>query len=137
MTWGPRPLPNVTPETAAYWEGAADGHLLIRECQDCGLVYHYPRTLCPECFSEDVMWLESEGLGEVYSYSVAHTMSGWPEGVLPLVVAYVELDEGPRLMTNVDAEPDAVDVGTRVSVRFEKTENSDMKIPVFVPVDGA
>lgn len=133
MTWEPRPVPDVTPETEPFWEGAADGRLLLSECQDCGLVYHYPRALCPDCFSEDVEWIEADGEGEVYAYSVTRTMSGWPEDDLPLVVAYVELDEGPRLLTNVDADPDAVDVGTCVTVRFEETEDEAVAVPVFAP----
>ena len=136
MTWEPRPVPNVTPETAPFWKGAAKGRLLLSECQGCGLVYHYPRALCPDCFSEDVEWLDTDGAGEVYSYSVTRTMSGWPEEDLPLVVAYVELDEGPRLMTNVDADPDVIGVGSRVTVQFEETEEEDVAIPVFVPVEG-
>ena len=137
MTWEPRPVPDVTPETGPFWEAAADGRLLLSECQDCGLVYHYPRALCPDCFSEAVDWLESDGVGEVYSYSVTRTMSGWPEDDLPLVVAYVELDEGPRVMTNIDADPDVIDVGTRVAVRFEETDEEAVAIPVFEPVKEA
>ncbi|MCY4729910.1 Zn-ribbon domain-containing OB-fold protein [Natronomonas gomsonensis] len=136
MTWEPRPVPDVTPETEPFWKGASEGRLLLSECQDCGLVYHYPRVLCPDCFSEDVEWLEADGEGEVYSYSVTRTMSGWPKEDLPLVVAYVELDEGPRLMTNIQADQDVVDVGTRVTVRFKETETNDIAIPVFVPISA-
>ncbi|WP_408958938.1 Zn-ribbon domain-containing OB-fold protein [Natrinema sp. 74] len=127
-----RPVPEVTPETERYWEAAADGRLLLRECQDCGLTYHYPRALCPDCFSDDVAWLEAAGTGEVYSYSVARSMSGWPDDDLPLVVAYVELDEGPRMVTNVDCDPDEVAVGARVAVRFVDVDADDVAIPVFV-----
>lgn len=62
-------------------------------------------------------------------------MSGWPDDDLPLVLAYVELEEGPRLMTNVDADPSAVEIGTRVAVRFVDVDDSDVAVPVFVPVD--
>jgi hypothetical protein len=136
MTWEPRPVPEVTPETEPYWSGAAAGRLLLNECGDCGLVYHYPRAHCPDCFGDDVEWTEAAGAGEVYSYSVARTMSGWPEEDLPLVVAYVELDEGPRVMTNVDADPETVEVGTRVEVVFVETDDEDVAVPVFRPVEG-
>lgn len=135
MSWDPRPLPDVTPETERYWSAAADGELLVRECPDCGLTYHYPRTLCPDCFSEAVEWRETSGRGEVYSYSVTRTMSGWPEDDLPLVLAYVELDAGPRMMTNVDADPEDVEIGTRVEARFVDADDADVAVPVFVPVD--
>jgi len=136
MTWEPRPTPDVTPENERYWAAAAEGRLLLSECADCGLVFHYPRALCPDCFGEDVDWVEAAGTGEVYAYSVARTMSGWPEDDLPLVVAYVELDEGPRVMANVRADPEAVDVGTPVRVEFVGTEDDDVAVPVFAPVDG-
>jgi hypothetical protein len=133
--WEPRPVPEVTPESEPYWRAASEGRLLVRECSDCGLVYHYPRALCPDCLSEDVAWREAAGTGEVYSYSSAERVAGWPEADLPLVVAYVELDEGPRVMTNVDADPDAVAVGTRVRVRFVDTGDEDVAVPVFEPVE--
>ncbi len=135
MTWEPRPVPEVTPETEPYWSGAAEGRLLLNECGDCGLVYHYPRALCPDCFGDDLEWIEAAGTGEVYAYSIARTMSGWPEADLPLVVAYVELDEGPRVMTNVDADPEAVEIGRRVEVVFVETDDEDVAIPLFRPVE--
>ena len=135
MSWEPRPIPDVTPETERYWRAAADGELLVCECGECGLVYHYPRSLCPDCFSENTHWRAASGRGEVYTYSTARTMSGWLEDDLPLVVAYVQLDEGPRLMTNIDADPDDVSIGIPVEVTFVETEDDDIAVPVFVPVD--
>ena len=135
MSWEPRPLPQVTPETEPYWAGAAEGRLLLNECGNCGLVYHYPRAHCPDCFSDEVEWIEAAGTGEVYAYSVAQRMSGWPEDDLPLIVAYVELDEGPRVMTNVDADPEEVEIGTRVGVTFAETEEEGVAIPLFRPVE--
>lgn len=136
MSWDPRPVPDVTPESERYWTAAAEGTLLVRECRDCGLVYHYPRSLCPDCFSEHVEWREASGRGEVYSFSTARTMSGWPEDDLPLVLAYVELEEGPRVMTNVDTDPSAVEIGTRVEVEFRDVDDEEIAIPVFVLGDG-
>ena len=134
MNWEPRPLPDVTPESAAYWAAAADERLVVRDCQNCGLVYHYPRTLCPDCLSDDVEWREATGKGEVYSYSVAEAISGWPEERLPLVVAYVELEEGPRMMTNiVDCDPENIEIGMPVCLKCAETEEEDVGVPVFVP----
>lgn len=133
MTWNPRPVPDITPETERYWSAAADETLLVRECTECGLVYHYPRELCPDCFSDTVSWREANGTGTVYSYSTTRTMSGWPEEDSPLIVAYVELDEGPQLMTNLECDPNEIEIGTRVEVRFRTVEDTDAAVPVFVP----
>lgn len=135
MNWEPRPLPEVNPETAPFWAGAAEGEFLLRSCSDCGLVFYYPRHLCPDCFG-DAEWVRAEGIGEVYSYSVTESLEEWPEAALPLVVAYVELTEGPRVMTNVHADPADVSVGTPVEVTFIETDREDVAIPVFVPVDS-
>jgi uncharacterized OB-fold protein len=134
MTWEPRPLPDVNPVNEAFWAAAADGRLLLSECGDCGLVFHYPRPVCPDCSGADVDWLEADGTGEVYTFSVARSLSGWPEEALPEVVAYVELDEGPRVMTNLDANPEDLAIGDRVAVTFVETEREDVAIPVFEPV---
>lgn len=132
MTWEPRPLPEVTPETAPFWNGAAGGQLLLQECAACGLVYYYPRALCPDCLSDDVEWIEANGTGQVYTYSVSEHVAGWPEEYLPIVVAYVQLDEGPRMMTNVvNCDPGDVTVGARVEVRFEETNEAEIAVPVF------
>jgi len=134
MTWDPRPLPNVTPESQRYWEAAADGEFLLRECQECGLVYHYPRALCPDCFSDDVEWVSASGTGTVYTVSSTEHVEGWPEETLPHVVAYVELDEGPCVMTNiVDCDPEDVEVGTPVEVTFVDAADGDIAVPVFTP----
>ena len=136
MTWEPRPLPQVNPEIAPFWAGAAEGEFLLRFCPDCGLVFYYPRHLCPDCFGNDVEWMAAEGTGEVYSYSVTEKLEGWPDEALPVVVAYVELAEGPRVMTNILADPEAVSVGSRVEVEFVNTDREDVAIPVFVPIDA-
>jgi uncharacterized OB-fold protein len=134
MTWEPRPVPEVSPDSEEYWAAAAEGRLLASECQDCGLVFHYPRPVCPDCFG-DVEWLEASGGGEIYTFAVGRSLSGWPDEALPAIVGYVELDEGPRVMTNILADPDAIEIGDRVTADFVQTEDEDVGIPVFRPVD--
>lgn len=136
-SWEPRPLPKPTPETERYWAAATRDTLLLSECEDCGLVYHYPRRLCPDCLSEDVSWMEASGSGTVYTYTAANNVDGWPEEDLPLITAFVELSEGPRVMTAiVDADPDAISIGSPVTVEFMPTEEDDIAVPVFTLTDG-
>ena len=134
MTWEPRPLPSVTPETALYWEATADDQLLLCHCTACDLTYYYPRSRCPDCLSDAVEWQEAAGTGVVYSHTATELVSEWPEEALPVVVAYVELDEGPRVLTNLDADPEDLAIGDRVEVAFVETEREDVAIPVFEPV---
>ena len=136
-SWEPRQLPAITPETERYWAAAAEGRLLVRECGDCGLVYHYPRALCPDCLSDDVSWVEAEGTATVYTYTVSPQIAGWPEEALPAITAHVELSEGPRMVSClVGCEPADVDVGMDVTVEFVASEEREnVAIPVFRPVE--
>lgn len=134
--WEPRPVPEVNPETEPFWAAANQGEFELQECLDCGLIYYYPREHCPDCFSEDTEWRTASGTGKVYSFSVSERMEGWPDEALPVVLSYVELDEGPRVMTNiVNCDPDNLDIGDAVEVQFVPTEEDDIAIPVFAPVE--
>jgi uncharacterized OB-fold protein len=91
--------------------------------------------VCPRCWGSDVEWREVTGQGELYSYVIMST--GQASGYASRVVAVVELDEGPRLMTNIvgtTEEPDALPVGMRVSVTF--VDHAGVTVPVFEPATG-
>jgi uncharacterized OB-fold protein len=125
-------MPNITPETRHYWESAASGTLLLCKCQECGDIYHYPRPFCPECFGENIKWVEAEGTGKIHSYTITEEVSGWPDEALPLIIAFVELTEGVQIMSNIiRANPDSVGIDAPVEVQFIKSENRDIAIPVF------
>lgn len=110
------PKPMVLPDTAAYWQAASEGRLLVKRCSACGEHHHYPRDICPFCLSEATEWRQAAGTGTVYSFS---TMG---QGDAAYTLAYVTLDEGPTMLTNlVDGSDWAI--GQRVRV-------------VFVPSDG-
>jgi uncharacterized OB-fold protein len=122
------PAPQPNPETQAYWDAARQGRLLLRRCNACGEVHFYPRSICPFCFSDDTHWLESKGAGAIYAHSVMR------RGASPYALAYVTLDEGPTLMTNiVDCDLASLRVGQRVRVAFKPGDNG-YRIPVFTPI---
>jgi uncharacterized OB-fold protein len=113
-------LPTVESATRPYWEAAKEGRLLIASCRACGKVHHYPRPFCPSCWSDDVEAIEASGRGTLYTYSTVYVNDLHPfKERLPYVAAMVELEEGPRLMTNlVDCEPEDLAVGMAVEVTF-------------------
>jgi uncharacterized OB-fold protein len=125
-------LPAVEDETRPYWEAAKAGRLLVKACNACGEVHHYPRPFCPSCWSEDVEWREVSGLGTVYTYSIVFRNDLAPfDEWGTYVPAIVELAEGPRLMTNlVDVAADALHVGMPVEVRFRDLTD-EWAAPVF------
>ncbi len=117
------PVPEVPHlrEAEAFWSGIAAGEFLLERCRGCGAVVWYPRGFCPSCGSSDVTLEPASGEGTVYSFSVVHRGAGEYRGCEPYVVAYVELDEGPRILTNVvGGDPDSLVIGARVRMVFER-----------------
>ncbi len=133
MTQLPAPAPIVTPETKPFWDATAEGRLVLPKCTACGTVIWYPRQFCPECSGQDVEWIEASGKGTVYSFSINRRGDGPFREASPFVLAYVELDEGPRIMTNVvDCDPESVEVGQAVTVVFHDT-GKGTALPRFRP----
>lgn len=121
------PAPEVTPETRPYWAAAAEGRLTVRTCRACGQAHHYPRSICPFCGSDRTGWLPASGRGTIYSFSVMRRV---PE---PYAIAYVTLEEGVTMMTNiVDCDLDAIGIGQAVRVVFRPTEGGP-PVPMFAP----
>jgi uncharacterized OB-fold protein len=126
--------PEIDWETRAYWEGAGRGELVLQRCGSCQVVQHRPRGFCVSCLSDDIEHFVASGRGEVYTYSVVrqNQMPRFRDAV-PYVVAYVQLEEGPQLLTNiVDCDPDVVSIGMPVRVDFVSTEGG-LGVPRFVP----
>jgi uncharacterized protein len=132
----PAPVPFVNPEIKPFWDATAEGRLLLPRCQDCQAVVWYPRPFCPECASTNIDWFQASGRGSVYSYTINRRgQADLPEyrnaGVY--VLAYVELEEGPRVLTNiVDCDPDSVRIGQSVEVVFHDT-GQGTALPRFRP----
>jgi uncharacterized OB-fold protein len=130
-------LPAPDPSTKDWWAAAKDGRLLVTRCRACTRAHHYPRPFCPHCWSEDVEWEAASGRGTVYTFSTVRVNDLPPFGdKVPYTVAIVELDEGPRLMTNlVDCEPEDVRIGMPVEVTFrEQAGAGEFTLAMFRPV---
>ena len=114
-------LPTIEDDSREYWDGAADGRLLIARCGSCGRVHHYPRVICPYCWSEDVAAVEASGRATLYTYSTVYVNDLPPfRDRLPYIAAVVDLEEGPRLMTNI-LTPDvaSVRIGQKVTAVYD------------------
>ena len=127
-------LPAPDDDTRPFWDALNDGRLLIKRCQSCGRAHYYPRTFCPYCWSEAVDWEQASGRGTIYTWSIVHQNDLPPFNErVPYVAAIVELDEGPRMMTNiVDCDVDGLEVGQRVAVTFRRISD-DVTLPLFSP----
>ena len=134
---GQRPLPRFPePDTEPFWE-ATNRHELVYQVNDCGDVVFYPRKYCLACGSENTDWRVSKGEGEVYTFSVV-MQSRHPAfaDLGPYAVAYVDLDEGFRIMTNIVGVANPVEdihCGMRVKVRWEDQGEGEVSLPMFEP----
>jgi uncharacterized OB-fold protein len=127
----PRPVPVPDPESAPYWDAVNAERLVVQRCTRCGNHQLYPRPHCIRCRGP-VEWVEANGRGTVYSFTVIRqNFSRSFKHLIPYVVALVDLDEGPRLMTNiVGCAPDEVRIGMPVRATFERVTD-DASLPLF------
>lgn len=130
-------LPTPTPETQHFWDGAKEGELRLQRCTSCSHTYFPPRPFCPECACRDVEVFAASGKGFLYSYVInQRAPKGWDA---PYSIAVVELDEGPRMMTNIvgcDQTPEALELDMAVEVSFEQVSD-DIFLPKFKPAGDA
>lgn len=121
------PDPDITTETEMYWNGTKAGKLMLKACKNCGRLHYYPRALCPHCLSDDTFWLKCTGRGTIYTYSVMRRTK------MPYVIAYITLDEGITMLSNiVECDVETVFIGQAVEVVFLHTEGGHA-LPMFQP----
>ena len=100
-----RPLPEITELTAPFWQATREGRLVMQRCRACGELVWCPRPSCVECGGEELEWDELSGRGTVYSFTIIRQLAGRGarafEKDIPYVIAWVDLEEGPRYYTNI------------------------------------
>jgi uncharacterized OB-fold protein len=132
-----KPLPRPNRLSTPYWEGAKAHELRILHCLACSNKVLPPSNHCPRCLQTELEWVTASGRGKVWSWVVFHQRY-FPafEDDLPYNVAYVELDEGPRLMTNlVECAPGDIHCDMPVEVVFDDV-TPEISLPKFRPVQS-
>jgi uncharacterized OB-fold protein len=130
----PKPLPVVTEENRPFWEGCQQGKLLLQFCTQCQRYQFYPRLYCMHCGFDRLRWVEASGHGVIYSYSIIHQNKS-PEFVndTPYNVAIVQLEEGPRMLSDiVDIAAADLRVDLPVTVVFDRVTDT-ISLPRFCP----
>lgn len=122
--------PTVDGDGEAWWAAVQNGELMVNACRSCERTSLYARPFCPYCWSEDVELRTASGRARLYTWSVVH------QGAAPYVVAMVDLEEGPRLMTAVEG-CDAADLrdGLELVVDF-RVDDDGFAVPIFRPIDS-
>lgn len=125
-------LPAMTALTAPFWQAAAQGRLLLPHCRACGRHFFRPEVACTHCFATDWQWAQASGRGSLYSYSVVHRPPA-PGFVVPLVLAVIDLEEGPAMLSNlVGCAAGDIRIGMALQVRFEQVAPA-VHLPRFAP----
>ena len=129
-----RPLPEPTPETQHFWDGCREGELRLQRCKSCSHTYFPPRDFCPACSAREVEIVKASGKATLDSYIINHRPR--PDfGEEPHSIAVVELEEGPRMMTNIvdcPQTPEALELDMPLEVTFERATD-EISLPKFRP----
>ena len=131
-----KPIPVPQGESDEYWNKAKEGELWLRNCNSCGNPYFYPRDISPCCFSKDTSWIKASGKASLHTYAIVHRAPhpGFAQDA-PYVVAIVDLEEGPRMPTNIvidDPTPENLQIGMPLEVIFEDISDK-IALPKFKP----
>jgi uncharacterized OB-fold protein len=116
-----KPLPHIDEESRPLWEAAQRHELYIQKCRDCGDLRFHPRTLCTNCLSSRTEWVRCKGTGKIYTFTVTNqNQAAGFRDELPYVMAWVEVDEGLKMLTNiVDCPAEQVKIGMPVEAVFD------------------
>lgn len=128
-------VPTPDADSKPFWDGCREHKLLFQKCIACGDVRWPPSILCPQCHSRETQWIESNGRGTVYTYAIYH-QAFHPAFMdkLPYVVAVVELDEGPMMITNiVECDHGALKCEMPVQVVWDDVSD-EFSLPKFQPL---
>ena len=128
-----RPRPALTQDNAFFFEGTREHKLLIQRCTSCGTLRHPPLPACAKCRSFEWDTVEASGRGTLYSYVVVHYPQV-PAFDYPLPIALVELEEGTRLVANVDLPPEELRIGMPLVAGFADFDE-ELSLPVFQAAD--
>lgn len=128
-----KPLPEPTADTAPYWEGMKQGKLLLQCCSACGKVRHYPRPVCPSCYSMQHRWTEAKGTGTVHTWTISHhAFHPGFKAELPYILVTVDLAEGVRMQAQLrGTDVGKLKIGLPVKIAYEAA-TKDLVLPVFV-----
>ena len=126
--------PDITPLEAPFWEALRRHELVVQQCASCGRLRFVPTELCPHCYSAAATWHPVSGRGTVATYTVVHRApTPAYQAETPYALAYVELEEGPRMPARlVDVDPAKVEIGMAVEVVFDDVDD-DLTLYKFRP----
>jgi uncharacterized OB-fold protein len=129
-----KPLPQITPDMAPFFEAARRRQLVVQRCAGCGTFRFPARAICSRCLGRESAWVPVSGRGTVFSYTVMHQAAhpGFAAEV-PYPVVVIELEDGVRMLSNlIDCPRGDIRIGLPVQVTFDDV-GPDVTLPKFRP----
>jgi len=131
-----RPLPRADEfDTKEFWAATKDKKFTYQQCDSCNTIVFYPRRHCTGCTDGTLQWKTSKGRGTIYTFSVVRqSYHPFFRNQVPYAVAWIDMDEGPRILSNVVGVKDPLNdlkIGQAVEVEWE--EHEELNIPLFKP----
>lgn len=132
------PIPEPDDLSRPFWDASREGRLVVQWCATCDRGIHYPRHACPRCLGDDLTWREVSGDGVVHAATTLHVAAApWMADRTPYSVAIIELNEGVRMLSNIDTDsPSSITVGERVQLSWRHLSDG-RRLPQFVAVQNA
>lgn len=134
MTDYRKPLPLPDQDSKPFWDRVREHNFSMQRCKACGHFRFPPRIICPECSSFDYEWAPLSGRAKVFAHVTYHHIYGpmWASDV-PYNVSIIELDEGPKLFSNVvGCKPEEVHVGMPLELVYDDV-TEEFTLPKFRP----
>ena len=131
-----RPLPRTDEfDTREFWAGTKEKVFRYQQCKHCQTVIFYARRHCTGCIDGDLEWKTASGRATLYTYSVVRqSYHPFFRNQVPYAVAWVDLEEGPRILSNVVGVADPLkDIHIGMPLELEWEEHDTLCIPLFRP----
>ncbi len=125
--------PTPTRDSQPHWDGLREGRFMLQHCSACGKVRHYPRPICPHCFSMESSYKEMPTGGAIHTWTVCHhPFNFFFKAAAPYIVALVDMDAGVRVNAQMHGVTEGdLAIGKRVRLAFEPA-TKDVTLPFFV-----
>ena len=131
-----KPLPIPTKWSQPFWDAAKQHKLVLKKCGKCGFIDHPPYLYCTSCHADEHEWIEASGKATLAAYAInvfGVPFPFWDD--LPFVVALIDLQEGPRMISNiVECDHDKLENGMELEVLFDDV-SGEISLPKWRPVD--
>ncbi len=110
---------------AAFNQYLKEKKLMAAKCTRCGKLMLPPHSICSQCYSDQIEWVELSGQGKLAAFTAIGIGPTFMNNLgygrdNPYVAGIVELEEGAKISARIlglnAKEPAAIQIGTPVTL---------------------